>query len=212
MKQIQSGLARDKINSIEKLIPEIHLKISKLEQAQTEFKNIEENLSILKQEAPLAEEKYLKLMDELTNTNQQASNLYLKLEPNLFLRFIKKIRYIWQTSKPRFLILLILIAMIAADIIFAMNSTLQAFSMEIGFLLIISIFFLSEPKYRNLCGSAFFAFILFIAANFLDSALKWTLISIGIAFVGLGFATQSFTSGETMEKKLDEILENIKKE
>jgi hypothetical protein len=211
---------RIKIANIEKILPQVKEKLAGKEKYQAEYDAIALRVPTLKGEFIEAEEKYLKLKDEINQTNKKAADLYLKTEPSLFVRLCKKIQQMWRVSKTLFFIELILIATLVAGTIFYGDSTRQTLSIEIGFTLIVIIFWVRLPKYRQFTGFFFLAMLIFIYINFVsDVSFRWTLISAGITIVGVGLALQAFSSGEVVEhrlgkieiveKKLDELLKRL---
>jgi hypothetical protein len=103
------------------------------------------------------------------------------------------------------LILLITVAAYTLATFYYPNNQIQTLSLEIGLIVITLILYIRYPKYRCLTGFFSFALLIFIVANFVDDALKWTLISIAIGITAIGFALQTFSSGEVVEQKLEKI-------
>ncbi|MBA7583113.1 hypothetical protein ES708_25051 [subsurface metagenome] len=197
---------RIKIANMEKILPEIKKKLADREKYQAEYDDIKLRVPALKKEFIDAEEKYIKLRDEISQTNKRAVSLYLETEPSPFVRFCKKIQQMWRVSKTLFFIELILVAMLVAITIFYGDTTRQTLSLESGFTLIFIILWVRFPKYRQFISSALLAMLIFIYINFVDDvSLKWTLISAGITIIGVGLALQTFSSAEVVEHKLEKI-------
>lgn len=214
-----------KIANIEKILPEIEKKLVGREKAQAEYSDIKLRMPILKNEFFDAEEKYIKFKNEITQVNKRAMNLYLQTEPSPFIRFYKKIQYIWKVSKTLFFILSILVAVFvinSVNIFYRINN-LELLSLEVGFTVIGIILWIRFSKYRQFSGSFVLGMLIFIYANYVsDPLLRWTVFSLGIAIIALGLAFQSFSSGEfveqrigkieAVEKKLDEILKMMQEQ
>jgi len=203
-----------KITNIEKILPKIEQKLVGREKEQAECASIKRRIPELKKDFINAEAKYIELRNEISQISRKAMNLYLQIEPSPFVRFHKRIQQIWRFSKTGFFIILVLLAILAAYTIatfYYQNSRMQTLSFGIGFALIGLIVLIGLPKkYVYLTGAFFFSTLVFLATNFVsDGALKWVLISAGISIIGLGLAVQTFTSGEVIEQKLNDILKRL---
>lgn len=199
--------SKAKIANIEKILSKLEQKLAGREKEQAEYAAIKLHMPTLKKEFIDAEEKYIELRNEISQTNRRAVSLYLQIEPSPFVRFYNTIQQIWRVSKTRFFIISILLVTLAATITatFYQNNRMQTLSLEIGLTLIGLILYIRFPKYRYLTGFFLLAMLLFIGANFVDDALKWALISIAIGITAIGFATQTFSSGEVVEQKLEKL-------
>lgn len=213
-----------KIANIENILLKIEEKLSGREKEQAEYENIKTQMSALRKIYEDTDEKYIELKNEINQINKRAVELYLRVEPSPFTRFLKRIQQIWRVSKTIFFIQLILIAMLVMIAVTAyyQNNDLQTLLLESGFTLILILLFIRLPKYRFFTGFSIFAMLLFIYVNFSpDESLRWTLISMGITLVALGIALHTFRAGESLEqkigkiegieKKLDEILNRMPK-
>lgn len=203
-----------KITNIENILNKIEQKLAGREKEQVECASIKRRLPALKREFIDAEEKYIALRNEISQTNKKAVNLYLQTEPSPFVRLYKRIQQIWRDSKTSFFIILILLVMLAAYTLatfYYRNNQIQTLSLEIGLIVITFILYIRFPKYRCLTGFFSFAMLIFIVANFVDDALKWTLISIAIGITAIGFALQTFSSGEVVEQKVEIVEKKLNK-
>jgi hypothetical protein len=206
--QKKNNNAKSIINNIEHILPEIEKKLSGREKAHEEYAYIKTRVPELKKELMNAEDNYINLLRELNEINKNSLKLYLQMEPSRFVRLYNKIKQMWKISKTYCSIMFILIVVLVINLIsaFYRNNTLQTLSLESGFTIIIIIIWFTLPKYRQLTGLSILAMGLLIYTNFvIDASFKWTLISIGIALIGIGLAMQSFNSDIVVERKLDKI-------
>ena len=199
-----------KIANMEKILPRIEEKLAGRERYQAEYNDIKLRVPVLKKEFIDAEEKYIKLRDEISQTNKRAVSLYLQTEPSLFVRFYKNIQQIWVVSKTLFFIILILIMTLVAVSVFYGNNHMQTLSIECGFTVVGIILLIGFPKYRQVTGFFVLAMLIFIQANFIsDETFRWTLIATAIAIFGIGLTFRAFSLGEIVEKRLDEVLKRL---
>lgn len=217
------GDPRVGIANIERILPVIEEKLTNREEEQAEYASIKLRIPALKRELADAERKYVELRDEINLANKRAVRLYLRIEPSPFMRFHKGMQQIRRVSRTRFLVILILLATLGAYSLASLcyqSGQMQSLSLGIGFALVGFVLFIGLSEYRYLTGAFVLAMLIIISTAFVgDGALKWALISTSIGVVGVGLAIQTFSSGgvverklekmETLERKLDEVLERL---
>jgi len=194
-----------KFDNIERILTKIKEKLAGREKDKIEYDEINKDLPLLIKEFSDTEKRYTELKNEIGKINKRAIKLYLKTEPSLISRLLKRIQQTWKISKALFFIQLTLLVTLAVLPFSYGNSKLQAIIFESGFTIVILISYVSSPKYRDLTGYFIIAMGLFLLINVLNESLTWTLISLGISMAGLGFASYAFTSGEALEKKFENM-------
>ena len=172
--------------------------------------------SELKAKINIIEKRQCKLKQEMADLEKEIAKINLRvLQPRQKqCTMINNIKNDWKASKTRFMVRVILIAMILAILVFAFlnNSSLQILASAIGMTLILIMIAVKYKKYRQLIGFLLVALIIAVISNYIsDMQMKWNLMFASLAILSVGLALQTFNSGEFVENKLNEIDQKIDK-
>lgn len=170
--------------------------------------------SELKAKINIIEKRQCKLKQEMAALEKEIAKINLRvLQPRQKqCTMINNIKNDWKASKTRFMVRVILIAMILAILVFAFlnNSSLQILTSAIGMTLILIMIAVKYKKYRQLIGFLLVALVIAVISNYIsDMQMKWNLMFASLAILSVGLALQAFNSGEFVEKKLNEIDQKI---
>ena len=191
------------LTDIEKRLPALKKKAI---DNQSKIEDIEKRLPELEQELTDAEAKCIALKAEI---EKSMSELDCQLGPS-WVRFWYKLQRKYRASKVDFIamitILLTIVAFISVLLFHKQDAKLGLLTLVIGFSLAFCLLGIRYKKYIWLLWWVAVAFILFvISAYTADTEHKLVWLSVGLALIALGFAMHSFFSGESIEKRLDEI-------
>jgi len=172
--------------------------------------------SELKAKINIIEKRQRKLKQEMADLEKEIARINLRvLQPRQKqCTMIDNIKNDWKASKTRFMVRVILIAMILAILVFAFsnNSSLQILTSAIGMTLILIVIAVKYKKYRQLIGFLLVALAIAVISNYIsDMQMKWNLMFASLAILSVGLALQAFNSGEFVENKLNEIDQKMDK-
>ena len=172
--------------------------------------------SELKAKINIIEKRQRKLKQEMADLEKEIAKINLRvLQPRQKqCTMIDNIKNDWKASKTRFMVRVILIAMILAILVFAFsnNSSLQILTSAIGMTLILIVIAVKYKKYRQLIGFLLVALAIAVISNYIsDMQMKWNLMFASLAILSVGLALQAFNSGEFVENKLNEIDQKMDK-
>jgi hypothetical protein len=202
-----------KLETMEKGLHALNGRLDDIARNRVELDKIAGRLPELKTTLAQIQKDHSLLEQEIAKLDEQIHNIGLKSAPvPICNKIIADIFRSWKKSKALLLAQVVAVLMMAAAIglWLSNNSDLQPVATEAGLLVIILIFFVAWPKYRQLSGYALLALVVALVSNWpSDQSAKLGLVSLSIALVGLGFAAQAFVSSQPADKRLDSIDQKV---
>lgn len=192
---------------VEKRLPALKKKAI---DSQSKIENLEKRLLELERELTDAEAKCKALEAEI---EKSVAELNSQLDSS-WARFCYKVQRKWNESKMGFMAMVILLvtmlAFIIVTIFYQQDVKLGLLTLTIGSSLAFLFLGIRYKKYRWLLGWAIVAFLLLVISVYTTNAeVQWNYRFLGLTVLTIGFAIQTFFSGEYVEKKLDDINKKI---
>ncbi len=165
----------------------------------------------LKKELDDIQKKQSKLSQKITNLDKDVAQITSRTQPAQN-SIVKRIQRSYRKSKPLFIMFVLSVLTVLAMVIAAAfrNIRLEYLFLDLEFLIWAVIVAWYSKKHRQLMLYFIVALALFAISIYVTNrTLVWNLIFAGLGILALGFAIYSFSSGERVENRLNEIYKEV---